>query len=156
MRYVSFENEPLAISPDEFFMNEAIKEAKLALAEDEIPIGAIVVCKGKVIGRGHNLTERLTDVSAHAEMQALTAAANFMGGKYLKECILYVTMEPCVMCAGAAYWFQLGGIVFGAYDTKLGFGRLNQKITHPKTVITGGIKENECSELVKEFFRKKR
>ena len=156
MRYVSFENEPLAISPDEFFMNEAIKEAKLALAEDEIPIGAIVVCKGKIIGRGHNLTERLTDVSAHAEMQALTAAANFMGGKYLKECILYVTMEPCVMCAGAAYWFQLGGIVFGAYDTKLGFGRLNQKITHPKTVITGGIKENECSELVKEFFRKKR
>jgi len=137
-------------------MNEAIKEAKLALAEDEIPIGAIVVCKGKIIGRGHNLTERLTDVSAHAEMQALTAAANYMGGKYLKECILYVTMEPCVMCAGAAYWFQLGGIVFGAYDTKLGFGRLNQKITHPKTVITGGIKENECSELVKEFFRKKR
>jgi len=156
MRYVSFENEPAALSPDEFFMNEAIKEAKLALAEDEIPIGAIVVCKGKIIGRGHNLTERLTDVSAHAEMQALTAAANYMGGKYLKECILYVTMEPCVMCAGAAYWFQLGGIVFGAYDTKLGFGRLNQKITHPKTVITGGIKENECSELVKEFFRKKR
>jgi len=156
MRYVSFENEPLALSPDEFFMNEAIKEAKLALAEDEIPIGAIVVCKGKIIGRGHNLTERLVDVSAHAEMQALTAAANFMGGKYLKECILYVTMEPCVMCAGAAYWFQLGGIVFGAYDTKLGFGRLNQKVTHPKTVITGGIKENECSELVKEFFRKKR
>lgn len=156
MRYVNFDNEPLAISPDEFFMNEAIKEAKQALAEDEIPIGAIVVCKGKIIGRGHNLTERLTDVSAHAEMQALTAAANYMGGKYLKECILYVTMEPCVMCAGAAYWFQLGGIVFGAYDTKLGFGRLNQKITHPKTVITGGIKENECSELVKEFFRKKR
>ena len=156
MRYVSFENEPLALSPDEFFMNEAIKEAKLALAEDEIPIGAIVVCKGKIIGRGHNLTERLVDVSAHAEMQALTASANYMGGKYLKECILYVTMEPCVMCAGAAYWFQLGGIVFGAYDTKLGFGRLNQKITHPKTVITGGIKENECSELVKEFFRKKR
>jgi tRNA(adenine34) deaminase len=156
MRYVSFENEPAAISPDEFFMNEAIKEAKLALAEDEIPIGAVVVCKGKIIGRGHNLTERLNDVSAHAEMQALTAAANYMGGKYLKECILYVTMEPCVMCAGAAYWFQLGGIVFGAYDTKLGFGRLNQKITHPKTVITGGIKENECSELVKEFFRKKR
>lgn len=156
MRYVNFENEPAAISPDEFFMNEAIKEAKLALAEDEIPIGAIVVCKGKIIGRGHNLTERLTDVSAHAEMQALTAAANYMGGKYLKECILYVTMEPCVMCAGAAYWFQLGGIVFGAYDTKLGFGRLNQKITHPKTIITGGIKENECSELVKEFFRRKR
>jgi len=156
MRYVTFGDEPAAISPDEFFMNEALKEAKLALAEKEIPIGAVVACRGQIIGRGHNLTERLTDVSAHAEMQALTAAANFMGGKYLKECTLYVTMEPCVMCAGAAYWFQLGKIVFGAYDVKLGFGRLNQKITHPKTIITGGIKENECSELVREFFKKKR
>jgi tRNA(adenine34) deaminase len=156
MRYVTFGDEPAALSPDEFFMNEALKEAKLALAEKEIPIGAVVVCRGQIIGRGHNLTERLTDVSAHAEMQALTAAANFMGGKYLKECTLYVTMEPCVMCAGAAYWFQLGKIVFGAYDVKLGFGRLNQKITHPKTIITGGIKENECSELVREFFKKKR
>ena len=156
MRYVTFGDEPAAISPDEFFMNEALKEAKLALAEKEIPIGAIVVCRGQIIGRGHNLTERLTDVSAHAEMQALTAAANFMGGKYLKECTLYVTLEPCVMCAGAAYWFQLGKIVFGAYDVKLGFGRLNQKITHPKTIITGGIKENECAELVREFFKGKR
>jgi tRNA(adenine34) deaminase len=155
MRYVSFGDEP-AVSPDEFFMNEAIREAKLALAEDEIPIGAIVVCKGKIIGRGHNLTERLNDVSAHAEMQALTAAANFMGGKYLPECTLYVTLEPCVMCAGACYWFQLARIVFGAYDAKLGFGRLNQKITHPKTVITGGIMENECAELVRGFFRGKR
>ena len=155
MRYVSFGDEP-AISPDEFFMNEAIREAKLALAEDEIPIGALVVCKGKIIGRGHNLTERLNDVSAHAEMQALTAAANFMGGKYLPECTLYVTLEPCVMCAGACYWFQLARIVFGAYDTKLCFGRLNQKITHPKTVITGGIMENECAELVRGFFRSKR
>ena len=156
MRSVSFENEPAALSPDEFFMNEALKEARVALAEREIPIGAVVVCRGQIIGRGHNLTERLTDVSAHAEMQALTAAANYMGGKYLKECTLYVTMEPCVMCAGASYWFQIGKIVFGAYDVKLGFGRLNQKVTHPKTVITGGIKENECSELVKEFFRSKR
>jgi tRNA(adenine34) deaminase len=156
MRYVTFGDEPAAISPDEFFMNEAIKEAKLALAEKEIPIGAIVVCRGQIIGRGHNLTERLTDVSAHAEMQALTAAANFIGGKYLKECTLYVTMEPCVMCAGACYWFQLGKIVFGAYDVKLGFGRVNQKITHPKTIITGGIKENECAELVREFFKGKR
>jgi tRNA(adenine34) deaminase len=156
MRYVTFGDEPAAISPDEFFMNEAIKEAKLARAEKEIPIGAIVVCRGQIIGRGHNLTERLTDVSAHAEMQALTAAANFIGGKYLKECTLYVTMEPCVMCAGACYWFQLGKIVFGAYDVKLGFGRVNQKITHPKTIITGGIKENECAELVREFFKGKR
>jgi tRNA(adenine34) deaminase len=155
MRYINFGDEP-GISPDDFFMKEAIREAKLALAEDEIPIGAIVVCKGQIIGRGHNLTERLSDVSAHAEMQALTAAANFIGGKYLPDCTLYVTMEPCVMCAGASYWFQLSRIVFGAYDTKLGFGRLNQKITHPKTLITGGIYENECSELVKEFFKKKR
>jgi tRNA(adenine34) deaminase len=156
MRYVTFGDEPAALSPDEFFMNEALKEAKLALAEKEIPIGAVVVCKGQIIGRGHNLTERLTDVSAHAEMQALTAAANFMGGKYLKECTLYVTLEPCVMCAGAAYWFQLNKIVFGAYDVKLGFGRLNQKITHPKTIITGGIKENECAQLVRDFFKSKR
>jgi tRNA(adenine34) deaminase len=155
MRYITFGDEP-AIVPDDFFMKEAFKEAQLALAEDEIPIGAVVVCKGQIIGRGHNLTERLNDVSAHAEMQALTAAANYMGGKYLPECVLYVTMEPCVMCAGATYWFQIGRVVFGAYDTKLGFGRLNQKITHPKTLITGGIMENQCSELVKEFFRNKR
>jgi tRNA(adenine34) deaminase len=156
MRYINFGDEPLSISPDEFFMNEALKEAKLALAEKEIPIGAIVVCQGKIIGRGHNLTERLIDVSAHAEMQALTAAANYIGGKYLKDCTLYVTLEPCVMCAGAAYWFQLGKIVFGAYDVKRGFGRLNQQVTHPKTIITGGIKENECAELVREFFKSKR
>jgi tRNA(adenine34) deaminase len=155
MRYITFGDEP-GISPDDFFMKEAIREAKLALAEDEIPIGAIVVCKGQIIGRGHNLTERLSDVSAHAEMQALTAAANFIGGKYLPDCTLYVTMEPCVMCAGASYWFQLSRIVFGAYDTKLGFGRLNQKITHPKTIITGGIHENECAELVRSFFKSKR
>lgn len=155
MRYYNFGDEP-AIVPDDFFMKEAFKEAKLAFAEDEIPIGAVVVCKGQIIGRGHNLTERLNDVSAHAEMQALTAAANYMGGKYLPECTLYVTMEPCVMCAGASYWFQVGKIVFGAYDAKLGFGRLNQKVIHPKTLVTGGIMENECAELVREFFRKKR
>lgn len=155
MRYVTFGDEP-AVSPDEFFMAEALLEARLALAADEVPIGAIVVCKGKIIGRGHNLTERLNDVSAHAEMQALTAAANYLGGKYLTDCILYVTVEPCVMCAGASYWFQVARIVFGAYDAKLGFGRVNQKITHPKTVITGGIMENECAELMRGFFRKKR
>jgi tRNA(adenine34) deaminase len=155
MRYVNFGDEP-GPSPDDFFMKEAIREAKLALTEDEIPIGAIVVCKGQIIGRGHNLTERLSDVSAHAEMQALTAAANYIGGKYLPDCTLYVTMEPCVMCAGASYWFQVSRIVFGAYDTKLGFGRLNQKITHPKTLITGGIHENECAQLVRDFFKSKR
>jgi tRNA(adenine34) deaminase len=156
MRYITFDDEQPAVSPDEFFMNEALKEARLALKEDEIPIGAIVVCKGQIIGRGHNLTERLNDVSAHAEMQALTAAANYMGGKYLPECTLYVTLEPCVMCAGASYWFQIGRIVFGAYDTQRGFGRLNQSVTHPKTLITGGIHENECSQLVKGFFKSKR
>lgn len=155
MRYITFGDEP-AIVPDDFFMKEAYKEAQLAFAENEIPIGAVVVCKGQIIGRGHNLTERLNDVSAHAEMQALTAAANYMGGKYLPDCTLYVTLEPCVMCAGASYWFQVGRIVFGAYDAKLGFGRINQKITHPKTQITGGIMENECGELVREFFRNKR
>jgi tRNA(adenine34) deaminase len=155
MRFFSFGDEP-AISPDDFFMKEALKEARLALAEDEIPIGAIVVCNGQIIGRGHNLTERLNDVSAHAEMQALTAAANYMGGKYLKDCTLYVTLEPCVMCAGASYWFQLSKIVFGAYDTQRGFGRISQKIIHPKTVVTGGIFENECAELVRNFFKKKR
>jgi tRNA(adenine34) deaminase len=156
MRYFTFGEEQPALSPDEFFMNEALKEAHFALKEDEIPIGAVVVCKGQIVGRGHNLTERLNDVSAHAEMQALTAAANYLGGKYLPECTLYVTLEPCVMCAGASYWFQIGRIVFGAYDTRLGFGRLNQSITHPKTLITGGIHENECAQLVKDFFKSKR
>jgi tRNA(adenine34) deaminase len=155
MRYFNFGDEP-GMSPDDFFMNEALNEARLALKEEEVPIGAVVVCKGKIIGRGHNLTERLNDVTAHAEMQALTAAANYMGGKYLQDCTLYVTVEPCIMCAGASYWFQLAHIVFGAYDTKLGFGRLNQSITHPKTVISGGIRENECAQLMKDFFKNKR
>lgn len=155
MRYISFSDEP-SIAPDEFFMNEALKEAKLALEQDEIPIGAVIVCQGKIIGRGHNLTERLNDVTAHAEMQAFTAAANYLGAKYLKNCTLYVTVEPCVMCAGASYWTQVSRMVFGAYDQQRGFMRLNQKITHPKTEITGGIKENECSTLLKEFFLQKR
>ena len=155
MKYVSFSDEP-SIAPDEFFMNEAIREAKQALKLDEIPIGAIIVCNGKVIGRGHNLTERLNDVTAHAEMQAFTAAANHLGGKYLKDCILYVTVEPCVMCAGAAYWTQIGRIVFGAYDPQRGFTRHGQRIVHPKTEIVGGIKEAECSTIIKEFFLNKR
>ncbi|TZF86120.1 nucleoside deaminase (plasmid) [Pedobacter sp. BS3] len=155
MRYINFSDEPV-VAPDEFFMSEALKEAQLALDADEVPIGAVVVCNGKIIGRGHNLTERLNDVTAHAEMQAFTAAANYLGGKYLKDCTLYVTIEPCVMCAGASYWTQISRIVFGAHDAQRGFMRLNQKITHPKTEITGGIKENECSMLVKQFFIRKR
>lgn len=155
MRYVNFLNDS-TLPPDEFFMNEAIKEAKLALQQDEVPIGAVIVCNGKIIGRGHNLTERLNDVTAHAEMQAFTAAANFLGAKYLKDCTLYVTVEPCVMCAGASYWAQISRIVFGAYDPKLGFKRVNQRITHPRTEIIGGIRENECSSLVRDFFLQKR
>jgi tRNA(adenine34) deaminase len=155
MKYVSFSNEP-TIVPDDFFMNEALKEANQALKLDEIPIGAVIVSNGKIIGRGHNLTEQLNDVTAHAEMQAFTAAANYLGGKYLKDCTLYVTVEPCVMCAGASYWTQISRIVFGAYDVQRGFMRINQKITHPKTEILGGIKENECAVLIKEFFQRKR
>lgn len=155
MRYISFSEEN-SMAPDEFFMNEALKEAKLALANDEVPIGAVIVCNGRIIGRGHNLTERLNDVTAHAEMQAFTAATNHLGGKYLQGCTLYVTMEPCIMCAGASFWCQISRIVFGAHDPQRGFMRINQKITHPKTEIVGGIKENECSIIVKEFFKRKR
>jgi tRNA(adenine34) deaminase len=140
----------------EHFMREAYKEALRANELDEVPIGAVVVCGNKIIGRGHNLTERLNDVTAHAEMQAFTAAANFLNGKYLDECTLYVTLEPCVMCAGASLWTQIGHIVYGARDEKKGFLKISRKILHPKTVLTGGIMEKECSELVKEFFRRKR
>jgi tRNA(adenine34) deaminase len=155
MRYVNFADET-AISPDEFFMDEALKEAREALKIGEVPIGAVIVCNGKIIGRGHNLTERLNDVTAHAEMQAFTAAANYLGGKYLKNCMLYVTVEPCSMCAGAAYWTQVERIIFGAYDPQRGFMRLGHQVTHPKTIITGGIKEIECSTILKEFFKSKR
>lgn len=155
MRYYSFTDEP-TIVPDDFFMKEALREAQLAFQEDEIPVGAIVVCNGQIIGRGHNLTERLHDVSAHAEMQAFTSAANFLGGKYLKDCTLYVTLEPCIMCAGASYWFQISKIVFGAFDQQRGFGRINQQITHPKTEVVGGILEAACTALVKSFFTQKR
>jgi tRNA(adenine34) deaminase len=155
MKYVSFTDEPL-VTPDEFFMNEALKEARKALAEDEVPIGAVIVSNGRIIGRGYNLTEKLNDVTAHAEMQAFTAAANFLGGKYLKDCTLYVTIEPCVMCAGASYWTQISRIVYGAHDLKLGFRRINQRITHPKTEVISGIKENECATLIKDFFLSKR
>jgi tRNA(adenine34) deaminase len=155
MRYVNFDNTP-SVSPDEFFMNEAIKEAKLALSLDEVPIGAVIVSNGKIIGRGHNLTERLNDVTAHAEMQAFTAAANYLGGKYLKDCTLYVTIEPCIMCAGASYWTQISKIVFGAADLQRGFRRINQPILHPKTELISGVFEEQCSTLVKQFFLSKR
>lgn len=154
MKYYSFD-EPMN-APDNFFMKEALKEAHLAFEADEVPVGAVLVGNGRIIGKGHNLTERLNDVTAHAEMQAFTAAANFLGGKYLTNCTLYVTLEPCVMCAGAAYWTQISRIVFGAFDPQRGFSRINQPVLHPKTEWLGGILENECSELMKSFFLSKR
>ena len=155
MKYFSFTDEPL-VSPDDFFMKEALKEAQLAYEADEVPVGAVLVSNGRIIGKGHNLTERLNDVTAHAEMQAFTAAANFIGAKYLTDCTLYVTLEPCVMCAGAAYWTQVSRVVFGAFDTERGFLKLNHPVLHPKTEWLGGILENECSQLLKNFFLAKR
>lgn len=141
---------------DEYFMKEALKEASLAFKKDEIPVGAVIVHNHKIIARAHNLTETLNDVTAHAEMQAFTAAENYLGGKYLNECILYVTLEPCVMCAGASYWTQINKIVYGASDKKRGFSQINSKILHPKTNVLRGILENECSNLLIDFFKKKR
>ncbi len=138
------------------FMKMALDEAKAATAEGEIPVGAIVVCKGMVIARAHNLTETLTDVTAHAEMQAITAAASYLGGKYLDQCTLYVTLEPCVMCAGAIGWSQLGRLVYGASDPKRGYSVFAPGALHPKTQITTGIMADECGGIVQEFFRAKR
>lgn len=144
------------IFSDEYFMKEALKEAKKALEDDEIPIGAVVVMQNQIIAKAHNLTEMLNDVTAHAEMQAFTSAANYLGGKYLNECTLYVTVEPCVMCAGAAYWTQIGKIVYGTKDEKRGYSLIIQNILHPKTKVVSGVMEKECSKLMKEFFLKKR
>ena len=155
MRYINFEDDNPEL-PDEIFMKEALKEAKTAFDLDEVPIGAVVVYNGKVIAKGHNLSEQLNDVTAHAEMQAFTSAANFIGGKYLPQCTLYVTLEPCVMCAGASFWTQIGRIVYGASDVKRGYSLHSQNILHPKTKVTKGILEKECSELLKRFFLGKR
>ena len=139
----------------EYFMRVALQEAHSALYENEVPIGCVIVLNNKIIAKGHNLTERLNDVTAHAEMQAITAGANFLGGKYLKDCTLYVTMEPCVMCAGALYWSQIARVVIGARDEKRGFINKNVEL-HPKTELITGILERECSHLVKSFFQGKR
>jgi tRNA(adenine34) deaminase len=141
---------------DEYFMREALKEARNAYEEDEIPIGAVIVCENRIIARAHNLTERLNDVTAHAEMQAFTSAANYLGGKYLTDCTIYVTVEPCPMCAGAAFWTQIPRIVFGAGDNKRGYSLLNAPVLHPKTQVTRGVLENECAALMKDFFVNKR
>lgn len=146
----------LTIHSDEYFMKEALKEAQKAYDADEIPVGAVVVCNKQIIARAHNLTEKLNDATAHAEMQAFTSAENYLGSKYLNECTLYVTLEPCVMCAGAAFWTQIGKIVYGAKDEKRGFTLLDKKILHPKTKVKSGFLETECSDILKEFFRKKR
>lgn len=140
---------------DTFFMKKAIQEAEAAFDKGEIPVGAVIVINDKIIARAHNLTELLNDVTAHAEMQAITAAANFLGGKYLHNCTLYVTLEPCQMCAGALYWSQISKIVYGARDEERGCIALDTKL-HPKTKITGGILANEASELLKRFFIEKR
>lgn len=141
---------------DEYFMRQALREAEQAFKADEVPVGAVIVCADRIIARAHNLTERLNDVTAHAEMQAITAAANDLGGKYLKDCTLYVTLEPCVMCAGALHWSQMGRIVFGAFDEKAGYRRMGARLLHPRTQVTGGVLEAECADLLKAFFRKKR
>lgn len=138
------------------YMKMALDEASKAYAQGEVPVGAVVVCQGRVIARAHNLTETLTDVTAHAEMQAITAAANYLGGKYLNECSLYVTVEPCVMCAGALGWAQTKRIVFGATDEKRGFQRFAPHALHPKTEVVSGVMADECSALMKEFFSSRR
>ena len=140
---------------DEYFMKKALQEAEMAFDKDEIPVGAIIVIDNKIIARSHNLTELLNDVTAHAEMQSITAAANFLGGKYLIGCTLYVTLEPCPMCAGALYWSQISKIVYGASDENRGFVKMGTQL-HPKTAVVSGVLANEASELMKRFFAKKR
>lgn len=141
---------------DEFFMKEALKEAQKAFEKDEVPVGAVIVCNNQIIARAHNLTETLNDVTAHAEMQAFTAAADYLGGKYLNECTLFVTLEPCVMCAGASYWTQISKVVYGATDEKRGFLKHGKNLLHPKTIMKKGILEQECAELLSNFFARKR
>ena len=143
-------------NPDEFFMQQALREAKAAFDEDEIPVGAVIVSGEEIIARAHNNTERLHDVTAHAEMIALTSATNHLNAKYLTDCTLYVTLEPCVMCAGAAGWTQIGRIVYGASDPKRGFERLGHTMLHPKTIVESGVMKEDCEALLKAFFKKKR
>ena len=144
-----------AIFDDDYFMRKALQEAEVAFDKGEVPVGAVIVVDNRIIARAHNLTELLTDVTAHAEMQAITAAANFLGGKYLHKCSLYVTLEPCQMCAGALFWSQISTIIYGAKDEQRGHGAMGTKL-HPKTVIRGGVLADEASQLLKRFFSEKR
>ncbi len=141
---------------DSHFMREALKEAQKGRDADEVPVGAVVVCDGRIIARAHNLTERLNDVTAHAEMQAITAAANHLGGKYLDQCSLYVTLEPCVMCAGALHWAQIGKLVYSADDEKHGFTKYSNQLLHPRTKVKKGIESQAAASLLKDFFNSKR
>lgn len=141
---------------DVVYMKQALAEAQKAFGRGEVPVGAVVVCQNRVIARSHNLTEALNDVTAHAEMQAITAASDYLGGKYLADCTLYVTVEPCVMCAGAIAWAQMGRLVYGANDEKRGYNRLAPMALHPKTIVEQGLLEEECSALMKEFFKRRR
>lgn len=146
----------LKIRSDEAYMREALKEARKAFEEDEVPIGAVIVCQNQIIARGHNLTERLIDVTAHAEMQAITSAANHLGGKYLIDCTLYVTIEPCIMCAGALFWSQISRVVYAASDPKRGYSLIGKNLLHPKTKVDSGILKEEAAKLMEDFFRSKR
>jgi len=146
----------MEIYTDEYFMKQALLQAELAKEKDEVPVGAVIVCKNRIIARAHNLTERLNDVTAHAEMQAYTSAAEYIGGKFLNDCTLYVTLEPCVMCAGASYWTRISKIVYGASDPKRGFNSVQTNLLHPKTTFVHGIMEKECSTILTDFFEKKR
>ena len=139
-----------------YFMKQALAEAKKAFDADEVPVGAVIVCDNKIIARTHNFTERLTDFTAHAEMQAFTSASEYLGNKYLDKCILYVTLEPCTMCAGASFWTRIGKIVFGAADERRGFQRITETILHPSTEVIGGVLEEESRELIRTFFQQKR
>jgi len=141
---------------DDYYMRQALNEARQAFDKGEVPIGAVVVCQGRIIARAHNLTETLNDVTAHAEMQAITAAANVLGGKYLTDCTLYVTLEPCPMCAGGLLWSQIPKIVYGAKDEKKGYSVFSPSILHPKTTVISGVMEEECASLMKEFFKQRR
>lgn len=141
---------------DDFFMRQALNEAQRAFDKDEVPVGAVVVCQGRIIARAHNLTETLNDVTAHAEMQAITSAAAVLGGKYLKDCTLYVTVEPCPMCAGALGWSQISKIVYGASDEKRGYSKISPNVLHPKTETVSAVLHEECAALMQDFFRQKR
>jgi len=145
-----------SVYSDEHFMGEALKEARLAASEEEVPVGAVIVCDGKIIARAHNMTERLNDVTAHAEMIAITAAANYLGAKYLTGCTIYITVEPCPMCAAALGWAQIDKVVYGASDPKKGYSLVQGRLLHPKTLVVKGLRASECSELMIDFFRTRR